>query len=69
MVIVTLLERGDGGAQLLDVFEDAAVNGLLLECPVEALGDAVGLRLGNEGEARCDAPELGSSGNFYGKNR
>ena len=49
MVIVTLLERGDGGAQLLDVFEDAAVNGLLLECPVEALGDAVALRLADEG--------------------
>ncbi len=58
MVIVAVLERGDGGAHLLDVPEDAAVNGLFLERPVEALGDAVGLRLGNEGEARCDAPEL-----------
>jgi hypothetical protein len=27
------------------------MEGLLLECPVEALDDTIGLRLGNKGEA------------------
>ena len=34
------------------------MDGLLLERPVESLGHAIGLRLGDEGEARRDAPEL-----------
>ncbi len=58
MVIVAIAERGHGGAHLFDIAEDAAMNGLLLQRPIEALGDAVGLRFGNEGEARRDAPEL-----------
>ena len=57
MAIVTILERGDGGAHFFEVSEDATVNGLFLQGPVEAFGDAVGLRLGDEGEARGDAPE------------
>ena len=57
-MIVAFLERGDGEAPFLDVSKDAAVNGLFLERAVEALGDAVGLRLSNEGEAWRDAPEL-----------
>jgi len=32
------------------------VDGLLLENSVELLSDAVGLRFGNEGEARGDSP-------------
>jgi hypothetical protein len=43
MAIVTILERGNGGAHLFDVLEDTAMNGLLLQRPVEALGHAVGL--------------------------
>ena len=34
------------------------MNDLLLERPVEAFGHAVGLWLGDEGEARGDSPEL-----------
>ena len=58
MTIVTIFEFGDRHANFFDVLEDAAVNGLLLQRPVEAFGDAVGLRLGDEGETRCDTPEL-----------
>ena len=58
MAIVTILERGHGGAHLFDVLEDTAVNGLLLQRPVETLGYAIGLRLGDEGEARRNTPEL-----------
>jgi hypothetical protein len=52
VAIVTILERDDRGPNFLQVPEDATMNGLLLECPVEALGDAIRLWLGNEGEAR-----------------
>ncbi len=58
MTVVAFLEFADRGTHLHDVAEDAAVDGLLLQRPVEALGDAVGLRLGTQGEARGDAPEL-----------
>ena len=58
MAIVTILELGDRRANFFEISEDTAVNGLLLQRSVEAFGDAVGLRLGDEGEARCDAPEL-----------
>ena len=57
MAIVEVLEGGDGETNFLDVPEEAAMDGLFLQRPVEALGDAVGLRLGDEGEARSDAPE------------
>ncbi len=59
MVIVAFLERGDGDAHRLDISEDAAVDRLLLQLPVEALGHPVGLGLGDEREAWRDAPELG----------
>src|SRR5512132_801930 len=49
--------RPDSGAHLLDVLEDASENNLLLQRADEALGDAVGLRLADEGEAGCQAEE------------
>jgi len=57
MAIVTIGKGGDGGPNFLDVLEDAAMNGLLLQCSVEAFGDTIGLRFGDEGEARGDTPE------------
>ena len=51
-MIVSFLELGHGDAYLVDVAEDAAVDGLLLQRPVETFGDAVGLRFGDQGEAR-----------------
>ena len=57
MAIVAILELDDRSPNLFQVREDATMNGLLLQCPVEALGDAIRLWLGNEGEARRDAPE------------
>jgi hypothetical protein len=56
MAIVTIPERGHGGAHLFDVLEDTAVNSLLLQRPVETPGDTIGLRLGNEGEASASYP-------------
>ena len=56
MVVVASDEVGDGVADLGGIAEDAAVDGLLLEGAVEAFGDAVGLRLLDEGEAGRDAP-------------
>ena len=58
MAIVAVPELCHGSADFLDVLEDTAVDGLLLERAVEAFSDAIGLRLGNEGEAWGDAPEL-----------
>jgi hypothetical protein len=58
MTIVTIPELGNGLPHFFQVTEDAAVNGLLLQRPVEALGHTVGLRLGNEGETLVDAPEF-----------
>ena len=57
MTVVTILKLDDRSPDFLQVPEDATMNGLLLQCPVEALGDAIRLWLGNEGEARRDAPE------------
>ncbi len=57
MAIVAILELDNRSPDFLQVPEDATMNGLLLQCPVEALGDAIRLWLGNEGEARRDAPE------------
>ncbi len=42
---------------LLEVSQDAAMDDLLLERVVEAFGDAVGLGLGNKGEAGGHTPE------------
>src|ERR1700754_3151566 len=57
MAVVTILGLKDRSPDLLQVPEDATVNGLFLQRPVEALNDAVGLRFGDEGEARGDTPE------------
>jgi hypothetical protein len=57
VAIVTILELDDRSPDFLKIPEDATVNGLFLQRPVEALGDAIRLWLGNEGEARRDAPE------------
>jgi hypothetical protein len=57
VAIVAILELDNRSPDFLQVPEDATMNGLLLQCPVEALGDAIRLWLGNEGEARRDAPE------------
>src|SRR3990172_8989270 len=58
MRIVSLDEFTDRATHLLDVAEHASVDRLLLEGAVESFGDAVGLRLRDEREARCDPPEL-----------
>jgi len=58
MAIVTIPERGHGGAHLLQVAEEATVDHLLLQRPVETLGYTIGLRLGDKGEARRNTPEL-----------
>ena len=58
MGMVAFLEGGDGDAHLLDISEDAAVDRLLLQRPVEALGHPVGLGLGDEREAWRDALKL-----------
>ncbi len=57
MTIVALIERGDDATDLLEVFEDAAMDDLLLEHAVETFGDTVGLGLGDKGEAGSHAPE------------
>lgn len=43
MTIVAVFEVGHCGADFLDILEDAAVDRLLLQRPVEAFGYAVGL--------------------------
>lgn len=58
MAIVAILEFSDGGAFGLGILEGAPVDRLLLQGPVEPFRHAIGLRLGDEGEARGDAPEL-----------
>ena len=58
MAIVTIPELGHRVAHLLQVAEDAAMNGLFLQRPVEALGHTIGLGLGHEGKALGDPPEL-----------
>ena len=57
MGIVSIDEFRYGTAHLLDVAEHPAVDGLLLEGAVEALGNTVGLRLCDEREARREAAE------------
>jgi hypothetical protein len=49
--VVAIEVRPDGGADLLDVLEDASENDLLLQRAEEPLGNTVGLRLADEGEA------------------
>src|SRR5512144_2893511 len=58
-VLIVAIEVGpDGGADLLDVLEDASENDLLLQRADESLGDAVGLGLADEGEAGRHPEEL-----------
>ena len=58
MTVVTIFELDGRGPNFLQVPEDATVNGLFLQRPVEALSDAIRLRFGDEGEARRDAQNL-----------
>jgi hypothetical protein len=57
VAIVTILKRDDRGPNFLQIPEDATVNGLFLQRPVETLSDAIRLRFSDEGEARRDTPE------------
>src|SRR5665647_2193633 len=57
LAVVELDEGLDGGAQLGHRAVDAAVDDLLFEGPEEALRDAVGLGLLDEGVARFHSPE------------
>ena len=57
VLVVAIEVRPDGGADLLDVLEDASENDLLLQRADEALGDAVGFRLTDESEAGRHAEE------------
>ena len=41
MTIVAILEFRDGGANRIHVLEDTSVDGLRLQGPVEALGEAL----------------------------
>ena len=56
--LVALLELGHGDTDLGEILEDTAMEDLFFPCPIEAFGNAIGPRLGNQGEARRDAPEL-----------
>src|SRR5512144_2058639 len=57
-VLIVAIEVGpDGGADLLDVLEDASETALLLQRTDESLGDAVGLRRAREGEGGRHAGE------------
>ena len=58
MAVITILELDDRSPHFLQIPEDATMNGLFFQRPVEALGDAIRLRLGDEGEAWGDPPEL-----------
>ena len=59
VVVVKVDEGGDGGAELGEVGIGTAVDDLFLEGAVEALDDAVGLRLAEQGEAGDEAVEAG----------
>ena len=54
--VVVLDELAHRLAYLFQTPEDPAVDGLLFERAIEALGHPVGLRLLDEAEARRDAP-------------
>jgi hypothetical protein len=57
MPIVAIPECSDCRAHFLEILEDAPMDSLFLQGPVEPFGHAVGLRLGDKGEAGRDAPE------------
>ena len=50
-------EGMDGLPGPVGTAEDPTMDGLFFRA-VEALGDAIGLRFGNEGKARHDAPKV-----------
>src|SRR5271166_146201 len=54
--VVTGGEGADGVSDFVDGLEDTSVHDLLLEGSEQALDDAIGLRLSNEGVAWRDAP-------------
>src|SRR5512144_2898756 len=57
VLVVAIEVDPDGGADVFDVLEDAAEDDLLLQRADEALGNAVGLGLADEGEAGRHAEE------------
>jgi len=57
VAIVVIPELGDDLPDLFEVAEDATVDDLLLQRPVEALDHAVGLGFGNKSETPADTPE------------
>src|SRR5574337_308730 len=58
VLIVSFDEVCNRHAKLLDGPVGSAIDDLLFESPIEAFCHAVGLRLGYEGKARRDSPEL-----------
>src|SRR5512135_1375647 len=67
LTVVPLHELSDGRAQFGQGAISAAMDDLLLEGPVEALGDPVGLGLLDEGVAGMDAPERDLTGEVVGQ--
>lgn len=57
LVAVILYELADAAAHVVNAAKDSAVDGLLVDRPIESPGHPLGLRLLHEGEARLDAPE------------
>jgi hypothetical protein len=58
MAILTILEFGHGDKNFVEILEDAAMEHLFLERPIEPFGNTIGLRFGDEGKAWRDTPEL-----------
>lgn len=56
MVIVAILELFHGSANFLDVLDHPAIAGRFLQRPLEAFRDTIGRGLGDESDARGDAP-------------
>jgi len=57
LIFVILHELADRTTDFLDVAQDFAADGLLLESSIKPLHNPVGLGLLHEGEAGLDAPE------------
>jgi hypothetical protein len=43
---------------IIDAPKNLAIDGSLFQCTIETFSNSVGLRLGNEGKAGSDTPEL-----------
>lgn len=61
-VVSSLGEEADGLSDLVDGFEDAAMDDLLLERPEQAFDDAAGLGLADEGVAGGQADLISGRG-------